>query len=203
MTVGLELRLPRTFARYVVGIAASAGGLAALSRLLSRLPASFPASLLVVQHLAPSFPSHLVEILGRRTALVVLPGLDGGRLSAGTVYVAPPDVHLVLTAGRRMRLSHSPPTHYCRPSADRLFASLGASFGCRAVAVVLSGSGCDGAEGAQAMRRDGGFIIVQDERSAEFPGMPRAAARAGGVDRILPLDEIPEALEQLVGGPTG
>jgi two-component system, chemotaxis family, protein-glutamate methylesterase/glutaminase len=186
-------------AKYVVGVAASAGGLAALSRLLGQLPAGFPASLLVVQHLPPTFPSHLVEILGRRTTLMVLPGADGASLLAGTVYISPPDVHLILASDRRMRLSHSPPTHHCRPSADRLFTSFGSSFGRRAIAVVLTGSGCDGAEGAQAMRRQGGTVVVQDERSAEFPGMPRAALQAGAVDWVLPLDDIPTALQRLVG----
>jgi two-component system chemotaxis response regulator CheB len=199
VTAATRVSHPSTLAHWVVGVAASAGGLAALSHLLGRLPAGFPASLLVVQHLSPTFPSHLVEILRRRTALTVMPGTDGGRLIAGTAYVSPSGVHLVLTANRRMRLSHSPPTHYCRPSADRLFSSLGASFGSHAIAVVLTGSGCDGAEGAQVMRRHGGTIIVQDERSAEFTGMPHAAVQAGAVDRVLSLDDIPAALEELVG----
>ncbi|MGN6393438.1 MAG: chemotaxis protein CheB [Gemmatimonadales bacterium] len=199
MSTSTMMPAPYTVARYVVGVAASAGGLTALSHLLAQLPAAFPASLLVVQHLPPTFPSHLVEILGRRTALAVVPGTDGGRLLAGTVYVSPPDMHLIVATNHRMRLSHSPPTHHCRPSADRLFASFGSSFGRRAIAVVLTGSGCDGAEGAQMMRRHGGVVVVQDERTAEFPGMPRAAVQAGTVDWVLPLEDIPGALQRLVG----
>jgi two-component system chemotaxis response regulator CheB len=198
MTAGVVASRPR-LASYVIGIATSAGGLAAVSRLLARLPTGLPASVLLVQHLQASFPSHLVEILGWHTGLAVEAARNYGSLRIGTVYVAPPGLHLLVGADRRTRLSHLPPVHYCRPSGDRLFTSLGPSFGSRATAVVLTGSGCDGAEGAQAMRRCGGTVMVQDERSAQFPGMPHAAVLAGAVDRVLPLDEIAQALEEVVG----
>jgi two-component system, chemotaxis family, protein-glutamate methylesterase/glutaminase len=183
----------------VVAIATSAGGLAAVSEILRPLPATLPAAVLVLQHLSPAQHSHLAEILGSRTRLQVREARHGDQLRNGHVYVAPPGVHLLIGADRRVVLSYLPPLHWCRPSADRLFASLGKSFGQRAIAVVLTGNGVDGAEGAQRLRRSGGTVLVQDEQSATCPGMPRAARRAGVVDDVLPLDQIAGALEILVG----
>lgn len=188
----------RRLATRVIGIATSAGGLAALSRLLGGLPSSLPASVLVVQHLHTSYPSHLVEILRWHTALPVEEARSRLALRIGTVYVSPPNVHLTVGIDRRVVLSHLPPVHHCRPSGDQLFTSFGPAFGTNAIAVVLTGAGCDGAEGAQAMRKYGGTVIVQDEQSAEFPGMPRAAVQAGIVDRVLPLEAIAPVLVELV-----
>ena len=101
------------------------------------------------------------------------------------------------TAGSSSR--SLPPVHWCRPSADRLFASVGARYGPRAIAVVLTGYGIDGAEGAQVLRRLGGIVLVQDDATSTCPDMPRAARRAGAVDRVLPLGDIAAELETLVG----
>ena len=189
----------RPAANRVIAIATSAGGLAALIRLLGDLPAALSAGVLVVQHLQADRRSYLPEILRRHTSLRVVLATHGARLELGTVYVAPPNFHLLIRPDRRLELSQLPPLHHCRPSGDRLFASIGPSFGCDGIAVVLTGAGCDGADGAQAMRRQGGTVIVQDLVSAAFDGMPRAAVRAGVVDRVLPLGDIAGALEGLVG----
>jgi two-component system chemotaxis response regulator CheB len=114
------------------------------------------------------------------------------------VYVAPPDVHLIVGIDRRLVLSHLPPVHHCRPSGDRLFESLAVAFGPDAVAVVLTGFGRDGAAGAQCVRRAGGTVIVQDPQTAQFGDMPRAALREGAVDHILPLDAIGPMVRDLV-----
>jgi two-component system, chemotaxis family, protein-glutamate methylesterase/glutaminase len=198
MTTAFPLQLRPTADR-VIAIATSAGGLTALIRLLGSLPAALGAAVLVVQHLQASRPSYLPEILRRHTPLRVFVATHGARLEMGAVYVAPPDVHLMIRRDRRLELSRLPPLHFCRPSGDRLFASIGPSFGSDGIAVVLTGAGCDGAEGAQVMRRQGGMVIVQDLASAAFGGMPGAAVRAGGVDRVLPLGDIAAALEGLVG----
>jgi two-component system chemotaxis response regulator CheB len=190
----------RTPATRVVAIAASSGGLVALSEVLRTLPATLPAAILVLQHLAPDQRSHLAAILAGRTALGVREAAQGMRLEDGEVYVAPPGAHLLVGGGGRLVLSHLPPVHWCRPSADRLFASVGARYGPRAIAVVLTGYGVDGAEGAQVLRRQGGVVLVQDEATSTRPDMPRAARRAGGVDRVLPLGDIAAELETLVGG---
>jgi two-component system chemotaxis response regulator CheB len=186
-----------------VAISTSAGGISALNAILTVLPPSLAAAVLVVQHLLPNRDSHLVEILRWHTRLDVQQAYPAQRLRQGTVYVAPPDVHLVVGIDRRLVLSHLPPVHYCRPSGDCLFESLAAAFGPGALAVVLTGFGCDGAAGAQCVRRSGGTVIVQDPATAEFGDMPRAALQAGAVDHILALGDIGPKVIALVssGGP--
>jgi two-component system, chemotaxis family, protein-glutamate methylesterase/glutaminase len=196
--VDVRRPLRQEIATRVIAIATSAGGLAALSRVLHDLPIGFPAGVLVVQHLQASQPSHLARILGWHTALTVTEAQSGVPPRNGTVYVAPPAAHLLVGADRRLLLSQLPPLHFCRPSGDRLFASVATTFGPRAIAVVLTGNGHDGAEGAQLVRRYGGIVLVQDEPSSAYTGMPRAAVEAGSVDRVLPLEDIGPALRALV-----
>ena len=188
------------FTKPVIGIATSAGGLSALSRLLSALPPTLDAAILIVQHLDPARPSHLADILGRRTPLPVKQAAGKDRLHTGAVFIAPPGAHLLVDPEGTISLSHQPPVHFVRPAADRLFESIAGSFGSRAVAVVLTGTGHDGATGAQAVKRAGGRVIVQDESTSEFFGMPRSAIDAGQVDLVLPLDKIAPALVALCGG---
>jgi two-component system chemotaxis response regulator CheB len=181
----------------VIGVAASAGGLAALSALLQALPAGFPAAVLVVQHLDPRHKSLLADILQRRSGLTVRQARGGERLAPGDIYLAPPDHHLLVDAGGTLSLSTAERVRHVRPSADLLFAALAESFGPRAVAVVLSGSGRDGADGVLAVKRAGGTVIVQDVATSEFTGMPEAAIASGAADRVLPLPEIGAALVEL------
>lgn len=183
----------------VIAIAASAGGVNALRLLLAGLPSSMPAGVVVVLHLDSQRPSYLQEILGWYTALAVEEARHRALLRPGTVYVSPPGVHLLVGVDHRLVISHLPPVNFCRPSADRLFGSLGPSYGSHGIAVILTGRGTDGALGAQEMRRHGGTVIVQDEASSEFPGMPLAAMHAGRVDRVLPLKAIAGTLKELVG----
>jgi two-component system chemotaxis response regulator CheB len=182
----------------VVALAASAGGLTALSQVLSALPADFPAAIVVVQHLDLRHRSLMADILDRRTALQVKQAEEGDRLSPGTVYIAPPNRHLLVNPDGTLSLSQSELVHFVRPSADLLFESVAASYKECAVAVVLTGTGSDGAMGVQAIKKMGGAVIAQDERTAEFFGMPGAAIQTGSADFVLPLDEIPSALITLV-----
>jgi two-component system, chemotaxis family, protein-glutamate methylesterase/glutaminase len=182
----------------VVAMAASAGGLNALSQVLVALPADLPAAIVVVQHLDPRHRSLMASILGRRTALKVAQAEQGDFAVPGTVYLAPPDHHLLLDAKGMLTLTHTELVHFVRPSADLLFESTAASFRERAIAVVLSGSGSDGAMGVKAIKKMRGTVIVQDQRSAEHAGMPGAAERTGVVDFVLPLEEIAPALHTLV-----
>jgi len=198
MSPGVRWPERRKLARRVIAIATSAGGLAALQELLGELPPSLAASVLVVQHLLPDRDSHLVEILALHSGLEVRESRPAARLRCGTVYVAPPDLHLLVGTDRRLVLSHLPPLNFCRPSGDRLFASLAEAFGPDTVAVVLTGRGRDGADGAQLVRRSGGRVIVQDPATAEYADMPRAALRAGAVDAVMPLGGIAGALQSLV-----
>lgn len=182
----------------VVGLAASAGGLNALTHVLAGLPPGFPAAVAVVQHLDPRHRSLMAEILGRRIALPVKLAQEAERLEAGHVYIAPPNRHLLLNADRTVSLTQTQLVHFVRPSADLLFESIAAGFRERAIAVVLSGSGHDGAMGVKAIRKMGGTVIVQDPRSAEFGGMAQAT---GTADFVLALDEIAPALQKLCSSP--
>ncbi|WP_201278202.1 chemotaxis protein CheB [Scytonema millei] len=182
----------------VVAICASAGGLSALSQVLSALPANFPAAITVVQHVSPHYPSMMADILSRRTKLPVVQVRPGDYLRTGTVYIAPPDHHLLVNADGSLSLSHSELVHFVRPSADLLFESVAASFKQQAIAVVLTGMGSDGAMGVRAIEEMGGTVIVQDYKTAEFGGMPEAAINTGVVDLVLPLNEIAPALVKLV-----
>jgi two-component system chemotaxis response regulator CheB len=194
---------PRPFAGAaydIVAIIASAGGVMAIRRVLSMLPAHFPAAIVVVQHLPPHHRSMLADILRRRTELGVKQAEDGDRLKPGVAYIAPPDVHLLVNPDGTASLSSGERVHYLRPSGDVLFESVAASYGPRAIAVVLTGTGRDGSAGLLLIKRAGGKVIAQDEATAEFGGMPGEAIRTHGVDMILPLDEIAPALMLLVMG---
>lgn len=182
----------------VVALAASAGGLAALGEVLSRLPADFKAALVVVQHLDPRHRSLMADILSRRTALKVKQAAEGDRMTPGTCFIAPPDRHLLVNPDSTLSLSQSELVHFVRPSADLLFESLAASYRHRAIAVVLSGSGSDGSMGVRGIKKMGGTVIVQDGKTAQFGGMPEAAAQTGVADFVLPLEEIGSALVTLV-----
>lgn len=190
-------RLPNT-AYDVVAMAASAGGLEALIRILSPLPSEFPAAILVLLHLDPNRHSLLASILSRRTQLSVCQATEGATLRAGSVYVAPPDRHLLVEPDGTLSLTRTSRVHFVRPSANPLFESIAASFGARALAVVLTGTGSDGAEGVKAVKDAGGIVIVQDAASCAHCGMPEAAIQTGAVDYIVPLDQIAATLETLV-----
>ena len=184
----------------IVALAASAGGLAALGKVLSMLPRDFPATVLVVQHLDPRHRSLMADILARRTQLPVKEAEQGERIKPATVYVAPPNNHLLVNSDGTLSLSQSELVHFVRPSADLLFESVGASYKDRAIAVVLTGTGVDGKMGVQAIKKMAGTVIVQDKQTSEFFGMPDAAMQTGCADFVLPIDEIADALIKLVMG---
>ena len=144
----------------------------------------------------------MAEIIGRRSPLPVHQAVAGSHVQTGHVYLAPPDNHLLINRDGSISLTHTELVNFVRPSADLLFESVAASFGAHAIAVVLTGSGRDGAMGVTAIKQRGGTVIAQDEASSEFFAMPSAAIRTGAVDFILALDEIPGALMTLLGGET-
>jgi two-component system, chemotaxis family, protein-glutamate methylesterase/glutaminase len=166
------------------------GGLAALSTILAALPMDFPAALVIVQHRAVQEPFQLPEVLSLRTGLRVEPAREGTILRPATVFVAPPDWHLLVNVDGTLSLTYSEKVKFVRPSADRLFESLAASFGERAIGVVLTGTGSDGSGGVLVIKRMGGVVIVQDAATAEAPGMPLSAIATGAADWILPRNEI-------------
>jgi two-component system chemotaxis response regulator CheB len=182
----------------VVAIAASAGGLEAVGRVLSGLPADFPAAVAVVQHLDPRHASLMAKIVGRHTPLKVKEAEEGDRLEAGVVCIAPPNRHLLVNSDGTLSLSLSELVHFVRPSADLLFESVAATYRDRAIGVVLTGTGSDGNMGVRAVKKMGGTVIAQDEATSQFFGMPSAAIETGSVDFVLPLPEIAGALVTLV-----
>jgi two-component system chemotaxis response regulator CheB len=184
----------------IVAIAASAGGVHALTQILGRLQADFPAIVVVVQHLDPRHRSLMPQIFGRRSNLPVDQAADGMKVSPGHVYLAPPDRHMLINRDSTVSLTQTELVNFVRPSADLLFESVAAAYGERAIAVVLTGAGKDGSMGVTAIKARGGTVIVQDESTSEFFSMPSAAIRTGTVDFVLSLDEIPAALVTLLAG---
>jgi two-component system chemotaxis response regulator CheB len=187
----------RPLAYGAVVIGASAGGVSALQLLLAALPGDFPLPILVVQHLSPTLPSELPAVLGYRTPLRVRWAEDGLVLRPGTVYVAPPDQHLLFGSPLRISLSSADRSEWWRPAVDHLFHSAAQVLGPRAIAVVLSGSMWDGAKGMLAVGQGGGITIVQDEASCEHFEMPAAALDLGRADVALSPRKIAQALELL------
>ncbi|WP_369217198.1 chemotaxis protein CheB [Streptomyces flavofungini] len=183
----------------IVTVASSAGGIRGLTTFLGALGPDFPVPLLLVQHLDPRHRTVLDEVLERRTELPVRLAVDGTAAAPGTVYIAPPDRHLLVGPDGVLELTSTEPVHFVRPSADRLFESAAHAYGPRTLACVLTGTGVDGAQGALAVRAAGGSVIAQDPGTAEFPGMPQAAVDTGAVDFVLPLEEIAAVVSGLVG----
>jgi two-component system chemotaxis response regulator CheB len=188
---------PSSFSK-VVAVATSTGGPAALQRVLSRLPGDFPAPVLVVQHNAPGFMAGLVSWLDGSCDLSVKVAEQGEPLRPHTVYLAPDDRHLGVSAPARVMLSAAAPVGGFRPSGTFLFESAARAYGPSVVAVILTGMGDDGVEGLRAVRRAGGRVIAQDQDSSVVWGMPGAAAAAGLADSVLPPDAIAARLMELV-----
>lgn len=174
----------------------------ALRELLPQLFRSpLPVPVLVVQHVGAARRSRLAEILARQTGLPVTEAAEGERPLPGHVYVAPSDRHLVVGKGPGpvLHLDEGPRVHFVRPSVDVLFESVAETFGKGATAVVLTGTGSDGADGSRKIHDAGGVVVVQDPATSNSGGMPGAAVATGIVDAVLPLGEIGGFVQALTG----
>jgi two-component system, chemotaxis family, protein-glutamate methylesterase/glutaminase len=189
----------------VIAMAASAGGLNALSVILGGLPANFPAAIAIVMHLEPGHKSILAEILNSRTQLAVKEAHTGDILRRGSVFIAPPNHHLSVVEGGRLKLSSSEAEkfHFARPSAEPLFASVAEIYQGRAIAVVLTGGDGDGSFGVQIIKERGGTVLAQDRPTSQDFSMPETSIKTGDVDFILPLNAIAPKLIKLVGAVRG
>lgn len=183
--------------RRVIAIGASAGGLHPLLQVLALLPKSLNGVVLVATHLGTR--SMMPELLERVCPMRVVPASDVA-LSASTVYVATPGTHLTVSEGD-IRLLETAPVRFLRPNIDLLFESIARTFFSRAVGVILSGTGYDGASGLQSIKEHGGVTVVEDPGSAEFPEMPQAALRTKLIDWVLSSDKIGELLINLCTEP--
>jgi two-component system, chemotaxis family, protein-glutamate methylesterase/glutaminase len=172
----------------IVVIAASAGGLIPLRRIIATLPVPWSAAVFVVMHIGPH-PSKLPYLLSSSGLWPASFARDGVLIEAGHVYVAPPDHHMVLELDR-IRLSQGPKVHHTRPAADPLFISAAEAHGPRVMGIVLSGGHSDGAAGLRAIAKHGGAALIQDPEEAETPSMPRSAVMADHPDACLPVEEI-------------
>lgn len=181
----------------VVGIGASAGGLEALRQLLPHLPSSPSICYVVLQHLAPTHRSLLADILGKQTTMPVREIQDGDALHPGTMLVCPPNAHVELH-GQRLHLTVPDPRALPRPSINLFFSSLADAAGARAVGMVLSGTGSDGAIGLRRICAVGGRAFVQQPSTARYSGMPEAAMQSVGADALMAPDLIGPALERLL-----
>lgn len=182
-----------------IGIVASAGGPAALVELLRALqPGTLP-PLYIVQHMASGFTSAFGEWLGAQTGHTVETARSGQLGRRGAVYLAPEDYHLCVQSDGRIELSRDPPYKLFRPSGTELFRSLARAFGKRALGVVLTGMGDDGADGAVAIRAAGGAVAAQNEATSAIYGMPGETRKRGGADVDLPLVEIARWLTERSG----
>lgn len=182
-----------------VAIGASAGGVEALCRLLPALPASARAAVFVVLHLPRDRPSLLASIFQARCALPVLEAQDKEPVAPGTVYVAPPDYHLLVDEGPRIALSTDVPVNFSRPAIDVLFESAADLYRERLLAVVLTGANHDGAAGLAAVQQRGGVAVVQDPESAQVALMPAAALQRNPTSRVMSIGEICDLLATLGG----
>jgi two-component system CheB/CheR fusion protein len=180
--------------RLVVGIGASAGGLAAFKTFLDHMPSDSGMSFVLVQHLDPHYASTLVELLTPHTSMRVSHAEDGQRLARDCVYVIPPDATLTIADGILHVTKPAPPRAHRRP-IDSFFTSLAADKKDCAVCIVLSGLGSDGTDGLRAINRNGGLSLAQAEfDETALQGMPTNAAATGLVDYIVPVEDMPERL---------
>jgi two-component system, chemotaxis family, protein-glutamate methylesterase/glutaminase len=187
----------------ILVIGSSTGGPEALARILPQLPASLPVPILIVQHMPPVFTRQFAQRLDRLSPLRVVEASDGIPLTPGTVHLAPGDHHLVVRGGARgphTELNQGPPENFCRPAVDPLFRSVVTAYDGAVLAVVLTGMGADGRNGAGEIRAGGGTVLVQDQASSVVWGMPGAISQAGYADEVLPLERIPDAINRHLSG---
>jgi two-component system CheB/CheR fusion protein len=182
---------------HLVGIGASAGGLEALQVFVGSLKAGGKVAYVVAQHLSPDHRSLIVDLLARSTALEVLSAVDGAVLRPDTITVAPSNHDMAVVKDRLVVMAPTP-RFGPSPSVDLLFESIAEHWGDRGVAVVLSGTGSDGARGLRAVRAAGGLTVAQTPESARFDGMPSAAISLGGADLVLDPATIAQRLNDLM-----
>ena len=184
----------------IVGIGASAGGLEAFTQLLHEIPIDTGLAYVLVQHLDPTHESMLPELLSRVTRMPVQQVQAGMRVEPNRIYVVPPNVSMTMT-GTELRLASRSESFGLHMPIDHFFRSLAQEHGSRAIGIILSGAGSDGAMGLAEIKDRGGITFVQEERTARFQGMPHSAIMHGGIDFILPPSGIAQELTRIAQHP--
>ncbi len=198
-TDAIRLRARSVVRPQVVAIGSSTGGPQALSEVVSGLAPHLDVPILIAQHMPATFTAILAETLSRHSGLKCLEAAEGMMLEAGHVYVAPGDFHMLVRGrGGPIALTQTPPENYCRPAVDPMFRSLAAAYGAATLAVVLTGMGSDGREGARAIAAANGTVLVQDQASSVVWGMPAAVAHAGFASAVLPLTSIAAEVRRIM-----
>ena len=191
---------PRPTRPSVIAIGGSTGAPPVLIQVFEALRGAVSQPILVVQHMPAMFTTLLAEQLARAGNRPCAEAVDGEPVLPGHAYVAPGGWHMTVArsgSGEIIRLNQDSPEHFCRPAVDPLFHSVACTYGTGALAVILTGMGCDGAAGCQVVHDAGGRFVIQDEATSAVWGMPGAAARTGSAERILPLSDIGPWLKQV------
>ena len=189
---GRAADLPSSLRLVVIG--ASSGGVAALGEILPLLPARFKLPVVIVVHQPASHRSLLPELFARKCRLPVLEAYDKAPVSAGHIFFSPPDYHLMVETDLTFVLSLDEPVNFSRPSIDVLLESAAHSIGKDVLAIILTGTNSDGAQGLRAVRKAGGVGWVQSPETAQAPTMPRSAIDVAGADAVLTLAGITDNL---------
>lgn len=182
---------------YIVGVGASAGGLEALEQLFINMPSNTGFGFVIIQHLSPDYKSLMVELLSKHTDMQVIKAEDGIAVTPNTVFILPPKKIITIYDGR-LELKEKDPKAPINLPIDIFFSSLAKDKGDQAIGIILSGTGSDGTRGVRVIKECGGLIMVQEESSAKFDGMPRSAMATGVVDFVIKPDEMPAELQRYV-----
>lgn len=180
----------------LIVVGASLGGVMTISQLLQRLIPAFSIPIAIVQHCHADPQSHMLEFLQQHTSLSVKEVEDKDIITAGQVYLAPANYHLLVELGY-FTLSVDEPVSFARPSIDVLFESAAEVYGPRAIGIILTGANQDGATGAAALKAQGGTVIVQDPATAESSVMPEATLTRNAADLVMPVAQMAEWLNSL------
>jgi two-component system chemotaxis response regulator CheB len=183
----------------IIAIGISTGGPNALAHMLPHLPGDIGVPIVIVQHMPPVFTQSLANSLDKKCALNVREATNGEPLKANTVYIAPGGKQMKIVAGgdgrtRLVKITNDPPENSCKPSVDYLFRSVADHYVGRATGVIMTGMGSDGTKGLVQMKRNGAFVIAQDQQSCVVYGMPKEPTESGIVDVVAPLTRIADEI---------
>jgi two-component system CheB/CheR fusion protein len=186
---------------YIAGIGASAGGLEALEQFFSNMPSVNNLAFVVIQHLSPDYKSFMPELLGKHTKMKVYQIQDGMEMAPGCIYLNPPKYNVIISEGKFLLIDQHP-VQRINLAIDTFFDSLATNIGEKSIGIILSGTGSDGTRGCRAIKEAGGIIMVQDETTAKFNGMPKSVISTNIYDYILAPRDMPDELLKYTGQPS-